>query len=198
MEKLTDGQIIELVRQGRMDVYRILIDRHKSYIYTLIYQMVDHAETAEDLTQEVFVKMYRTISGFRGDAKFTTWLYRLTVNVVQDYRRSLRRTPLMNVMSKMKDWITSNESQPEHQLIAQEERDLKWRLIAELPDKYRLILVLHYLKEFTYQEIAEITELPIKTIETRLYRAKKILKERWMEVECIDQQKFETQEKITV
>jgi RNA polymerase sigma factor (sigma-70 family) len=198
VEKLTDGQIIELVRQGRMDVYRILIDRHKSYIYTLIYQMVDHAETAEDLTQEVFVKMYRTVSGFRGDAKFTTWLYRLTVNVVQDYRRSLRRTPLMNVMSKMKDWITSNETQPEQQLIAREERDLKWRLVAELPDKYRFIVVLHYLKEFTYQEIAEITELPIKTIETRLYRAKKILKERWMEVDCIDQQKFETQEKLTV
>ncbi|TCZ73404.1 RNA polymerase sigma factor [Paenibacillus albiflavus] len=197
MEQLTDEQIIEQVRQGQMEVYRMLVDRHQGYIYTIIRQMVDHTETAEDLTQEVFVKMYRSIEGYRGDAKLTTWLYRLTVNVVQDYRRSLKRRPLQSAMAKVKDWLSYNEAQPEEQIISREERDLKWQLIAELPDKYRLILILHYLKEFSYQEIAEITQMPIKTIETRLYRAKKMLQERWMEVERIDYQKYNTQEKIT-
>lgn len=170
-----------------MDAYRILIDRHKNYIYTLIYQMVNHAETAEDLSQEVFVKLFRTISQFRGQSKFTTWLYRLTVNIVQDYRRSIKGKSFLNLIDKMKEWLPSSDSLPEQQIIAKEERDLKWQLIGELPEKYRLILILHYLKEFSYQEIAEITELPTKTIETRLYRAKKMLKERWMEVARSDQ-----------
>jgi RNA polymerase sigma factor (sigma-70 family) len=182
MEQLTDEQWIDQIRQGDDEAYRSLIERHKHYIYTLVYRMVEHRETAEDLTQEIFIKLYRSLDHFRGDSKFTTWLYRLTVNVVTDYRRSQKRKPHETIVDKLKGWFGKREEEPEEVALQKEEQRVVQQLLSELPDKYRLIIYLYHYKQLSYQEISEATQLPLKTIETRLYRGKALLKQKWQEV----------------
>ena len=182
MEQLTDEQLIDQIRQGDDEAYRLLIERHKHYIYTLVYRMTQHRETAEDLTQEVFIKLYRSLIYFRGESKFTTWLYRLAANVVTDYHRAQKLRPHQTLVDKLKGWFSSREEEPEAVAIQKEEQHTVQRLLSELPDKYRLILYLYHYKQLSYQEISEVTELPLKTIETRLYRGKALLKQKWQEV----------------
>ncbi|MDF2649644.1 MAG: polymerase sigma70 factor [Paenibacillus sp.] len=188
MDKMTDEQLIDRVRQGHSDAYRVLVERHKSYIYTLVYRMVGHKETAEDLTQEVFVKLFRSLAHFRGDAKFTTWLYRMTTNLVTDFRRSQKRKPYEALLDKMKGWFTDAREQPEEMAMLKDEQERMQALLSELPDKYRLIMYLFHYKQLSYQEMSEVTGLPVKTLETRLYRGKAMLKEKWLEVNSRDSQ----------
>jgi RNA polymerase sigma factor (sigma-70 family) len=187
MEQLTDEQLVDQIRQGDEEAYRFLVERHKQYIYTLVYRMVEHRETAEDLTQDIFIKLYRSLAQFRGDAKFTTWLYRLTSNLVTDYRRAQRRKPYEAIMDKMKGWFSNRQEEPEAVALQKEERQTVHKLLSELPDKYRLIIYLYHYKQLSYQEISDITQLPLKTIETRLYRGKSLLKQKWQEVRNLEQ-----------
>ncbi|MDQ0878529.1 RNA polymerase sigma factor (sigma-70 family) [Paenibacillus sp. V4I3] len=189
MDKMTDEQLIDRVRQGHSDAYRVLVERHKSYIYTLVYRMAPHKETAEDLTQEVFVKLFRSLAHFRGDAKFTTWLYRMTTNLVTDFRRSQKRKPYEALLDKMKGWFTDAREQPEEMAMLKDEQERMQALLSELPDKYRLIMYLFHYKQLSYQEMSEVTGLPMKTLETRLYRGKAMLKEKWLEVNADDSQR---------
>ncbi|NRF95495.1 sigma-70 family RNA polymerase sigma factor [Paenibacillus frigoriresistens] len=147
MDKMTDEQLIDRVRQGHSDAYRVLVEGHKSYIYTLVYRMVGHKETAEDLTQEVFVKLFRSLAHFRGDAKFTTWLYRMTTNLVTDFRRSQKRKPYEALLDKMKGWFTDAREQPEEMAMLKEDQERMQALLSELPDKYRLITQLSHLRK---------------------------------------------------
>jgi RNA polymerase sigma factor (sigma-70 family) len=182
MEQMTDEQLVEVVRQGNREAYRALVERHKNYVFTLIYRMVNHRETSEDLAQEVFLKLYRSLEHFRGDARFTTWLYRMTVNLVTDYRRAQARRPVENMLDKVKEWAGSRSEQPEAQAMLREERRTMQDLVAELPDKYRMVIYLYHFRQMSYQEIAQVMQLPVKTVETRLYRGKAMLKEKWLEV----------------
>jgi RNA polymerase sigma factor (sigma-70 family) len=198
MEQLTDEQLVDQIRQGDEEAYRFLIERHKKYIYTLVYRMVEHRETAEDLTQDIFIKLYRSLAQFRGDAKFTTWLYRLTANLVTDYRRAQRRKPYEAIKDKMKGWFGNRQEEPEAVALQKEEQQTVQKLLSELPDKYRLILYLYHYKQLSYQEISEVTQLPLKTIETRLYRGKSLLKQKWQEVHNLEQSASERSTASTI
>lgn len=183
MEQLTDDDLVDRVRQGSQEAYRILVDRHKAYVFTLIYRKVGQRETAEDLAQEVFIKLYRSLDRFRGESAFATWLYRLTVNAVTDYLRTKRRRPLEAVIDQVKGWFAADRRQePEQRFLAEEERDTMAKLLLKLPAKYRDVIDLYHYKQMTYQEIALLLQLPVKTVETRLYRGKAMLKELWLEV----------------
>lgn len=160
----------------------MLVQRHQTYVYTLILRMVEHPQTAEDLSQEVFLKLYRTLVQYRGEAKFTTWLYRLTVNLVQDYRRSQRRKPLEAMLDKVRNWFGDRAAEPEQQVVRQEEEAHLQAMLASLPDKYRIMMYLYHYRQLSYREIADIMQLPLKTVETRLYRGKTMLKQKWIEV----------------
>ncbi|MDF2927398.1 MAG: polymerase sigma70 factor [Paenibacillaceae bacterium] len=182
MEQLTDQALADYVRQGSRDAYAVLVDRHKKYVLTLIRCRVAEWETAEDLAQEVFIKLYRFLPGFKGDCQFTTWLYRLTLNTVRDYLRANRRQPATALLEAVRGWFGESRNQPEEQIILQEERETVAKVLRLLPDKYRDILYLCHYRQMTYAEIAALLDLPVKTVETRLYRAKKLLKHQWLEV----------------
>jgi RNA polymerase sigma factor (sigma-70 family) len=182
MGSMADEQLVDLIRQGDEAAYRTLMERYQDYVYTLIYRMVDHRETAEDLTQEVFLKLFRAIERFRGDSLLKTWIYRLTVNLVADYRRSRKRRPYEAILDKVKGWFGDRKEEPEAKALEKEERQTVQDLLAALPYKYKLVLYLYHYKQLTYQEISDVTGLPIKTVETRLYRGKMMLKQKWLEV----------------
>ncbi|MBP1157113.1 RNA polymerase sigma factor (sigma-70 family) [Paenibacillus sp. PvR052] len=109
-------------------------------------------------------------------------MYRLTVNLVSDYRHSRSRRPYEAVLDKVKSWFGDRKHEPEARAVQKEDQQTMPTLLAGLPEKYRSIMILYHYKHLTYQEISEAIGLPVKTIETRLYRGKALLKEKWLEV----------------
>lgn len=182
MEHLADEALVDRVRQGDKDAYRILVDRHRSGVFSLIRCRVDSIETAEDIAQDVFIKLYRSLGGFRGDSKLATWLYRLTLNAVSDHLRAVRRRPVLAVLDTVKGWLGDPAEQPEEQALVREERETVVSLLRQLPGKYREALFLYHYRQLTAPEIAQLLDLPVKTVETRLYRGKSLLKQQWLEV----------------
>lgn len=181
MEQKTDEDLVELVRQGNPEAYRVLVDRHKQSVFSLIRCKVESRETAEDLAQEVFLKVYRSIPGFREDARFGTWLYRIALNTAADYLRSRRRRPVTAMLDTVKGWFADSGNQPEEQVLLREERESAVKALLRLPEKYRNILFLHLIRQMPCREISELLDLPVKTVETRLYRGKSLLKQQWQE-----------------
>ncbi|MDF2668584.1 MAG: polymerase sigma70 factor [Paenibacillus sp.] len=177
----TDERLALAAGTGDLAAFRELVERHKGYIFTLLIQMIGHRETAEDLSQEVFLKLHRALGQFRGDAKFSTWLYRIAANTVTDYKRSRANNPLLKLLRFGRDRAAPIDDNPEQRAVAKEGQEQMQQLISKLPDKYKLILFLYFYKQLSVQEIAVIAELPVKTVETRLLRGKAKLKQKWME-----------------
>ncbi|MFK7694398.1 RNA polymerase sigma factor [Paenibacillus sp. HJGM_3] len=182
----SDEQLALQAGRGDPLAFRELVERHKSYIFTLLIQLIGHRETAEDLAQEVFLKLYRSLPQFRAEAKFTTWLYRIAANTAVDYKRANSRNPLLKLLRLGRDptaMPTANpvDEDPERSAVAKEAQALMQRLVGGLPDKYKLILFLYHYRQLSVQEIAAIAGLPVKTVETRLYRGRALLRDRWKE-----------------
>lgn len=182
MELAPDEELVVRVRQGDPDAFRQLVEKHQAFVYSIALQVAQRREAAEDIAQEVFLRLYRTIAGYRGEARFTTWLYRIAANAAADYMRQQRRRPAAVLLDRVKEWLADRREEPEAALLRKERQVSVQELLAGLPDKYRLILYLYHYRQLTYEEIGAICGLPVKTVETRLYRGRSMLKTKWQEV----------------
>lgn len=182
MGELTDEQLIGHVRQGSLEAFGVLVDRHKNGIFQFIRCRVEERETAEDLAQEVFLKLFRHLPDYRGEAGFSTWLYSLAINTVRDYLRKKKRRPVTTVLEAMKGWLGDSRQEPEAEAMRAEERETVAGLLGSLPLKYREVLYLYHYRQMSVAEAARLLQIPVRTAETRLYRGKQLLKERWLEV----------------
>lgn len=170
-------------QQGNMQAFAVLVDRHKGRVYRTLFQVVGDDQDAQDLAQEVFLKVYRNLSGYRGDAAFTTWLHRLTLNLAFDWLRARKRRPLQVPLSPPGDQedrpvleLASPEEGPEETALREDRRRQLREAISELPPDYREVVILHHIHHLSYQQIADRIGAPVRTIETRLYRARNMLK----------------------
>ncbi|BFH67041.1 MAG: RNA polymerase sigma factor [Paenibacillus dendritiformis] len=179
----SDEQLVQLILSGNKEGMRILVERHRPFVLTCICQTVQDRHLAEDIAQEVFVKVYRRLHTFRGDSKWTTWLYRLTRNQLIDSLRRQRRGAADRLEP---DTIVAlphqdEEAMPEEWVIKRERCEQVRRTLGSLPDKYRTVMVLYHMRQRSYAEIAEQLKMPVRTVETRLYRAKALFKNVWNE-----------------
>lgn len=184
-----DEVLVQKIKAGDTDSFETLVSRHQRKIFAFIYRMTVSQEDARDLTQEVFIQVFRSLDKFRGDAKFSTWLYRLAANKSLDFlRRNKKAVPLdLNLRADavdlpgragLPDRNGAPDNNPEQMYLREEKVRRLRRMIAGLPDRYRVALVLYHYENLSYQQIAEALEVPLKTVATRLYRAKLILKEK--------------------
>lgn len=177
---MNDEYIIRLVLNGQVEAYSELVDRYKNMIYDLCYKYSYDYNEAQDLSQETFIKAYRKLESFRSCSSFSTWLYRIGVNTCIDWTRKNKRTP--STISIDEDQYTerlpSQSPAPEELIVSTERRELVRSVIHDLPEKYRTVIILYNYKNLSCGEISQILGIPIKTVETRLYRAKKMLKEK--------------------
>jgi RNA polymerase sigma factor (sigma-70 family) len=184
---LSDEELLGLTAQGNMGAFGQLIERHKDRVYRVVYRMVGHEQDAQDLAQDVFLRAYRSLHTFRGDARFTTWLHRLTVNLTLDWLRSRGRRPVQVPLETEGDdgstysHIPSDEPTPEEQVLRQQRRQELLAAVEGLSPDYREVVVLHHFQGLSYQSIAERLGCPVRTVETRLYRARQQLKRVLME-----------------
>ena len=173
---MTDLEIVREILAGRKDLFADLIDRYKGLVFGLIQTALrDGTGEAEDLAQEVFLKAYRALPQFRGEASFSTWLYRIALNQLKDRMRA-RRPETVELASIAERAAEDPGRTPEETVVSMEYRLLIQRSLAELPENYRQALYLYHYHDLSYAEIGARLGVPARTIETRLYRAKKMLR----------------------
>ncbi len=171
---IRESELLDRARRSDQRAFAVLVRRHQGKIRGLLLRLTASRTLADDLAQEVFLRAYRALPGFEGRSSFSTWTYRIAYNVFLNYRtRSRAHLSLPEGMEGDASVSASDES-PGHS-------DLKSDLsqaIASLPPRYRAVVVLYYLRDVTYREIAEILELPIGTVKTHLHRARALLRTR--------------------
>lgn len=170
--------LLERCRQGDAEAFAQLVAGQQDYVYTLARRMLRDPDEAADLTQEVFVQVWRGLPEFRGEARFRTWLYRIVVNRGINRLRKLRRRPgTVSLDPQVANQLPGQQSDPHIEAWQSERRTLLWNQVDRLPDKYRLVLTLYYQHEMSCAEIAQILQAPIGTVKTHLHRARKALAE---------------------
>ncbi len=181
---MTDDQlIIKRIRNGDVDAFRQLVEKHHKRVVHICLSLVHQVEDAEDLAQEVFIEVFKSVDNYRGDAAVSTWLYRLSVNKSLDFIRSANRQKrgkgLVTNLEKVELERHPLEQAPlaSDQMEAEERRRLLHWGIEQLPDRQKLAITLSKLDELNQQEVAEIMGTSVSSVESLLVRGKKRLKE---------------------
>ena len=177
MEDVHERELVERCRSGDERAFQELVDRHKDLVFALIARTVQDRSRAEDLAQDVFLRVHRGLPYFRGEARLSTWIYRIVANVcLQDHGRALKTSSLDEARAGQAVSVA------DRQFTDLEVRDRLEKAIARLPANYRLLIAAHYLRGVQYEELAEALQLPLGTVKTQLYRAKQQLR-RLLETE---------------
>ncbi len=168
-------ELIERAQQGDMSAYGELMNLHHRTVEKFAFQCGVQADDVQDVTQEVFIKLYRFLHQFHRD-RFTTWLYKITLNAARDYYRKENREKDKEL--KLQDepsYGAPVRSAEDRILVFEEDRELH-QAIQLLEEKYRIPIVLYYFQELTYEQIGEVMNIPLATVKTRLLRSKEQLK----------------------
>ena len=155
-------------------MFELLVSRYKNLVYSIILRMTNDAEEANDLAQEVFIKVYRNLDKYQPDYKFSTWIMRITTNLVIDSRRKNKHTTV-----SVDEMITepSTDWGPEQGYLEQEKINEVMTALNSLPDMYKVPIILFHQQGLSYQEISEIINEPLSKVKNRIFRARKMLKE---------------------
>ena len=176
-EKLIDGAVIEACRQGDRDAFQLLFETYKDRVFSIaVYSAGGDRAVADDVTQQIFLKLFTAIRQFRGDSEFTTWLYRLVVNACVDERRRRKRwLPWGDGVATTQS--TDGRAQ-EQQFDSLEISETVREAIAELKPKFRLPILLKYIEGLSYDEIATVMGCSKGTVASRLNRGHSQLAKR--------------------
>lgn len=178
---MDDENLIIQIRNGNTNALRFLVDKHKNLVWHMVLRMVNQQEDAEDLCQDVFLRVFREIKKFRGDSKLSTWIASIAYNVCVDYIRKKGRekvfatddlTPLMR--GKISPENTAGN------MSREELKKMVHHVIAGMPVQYRTVITLYHLQECSYREIEEITGMPEGTVKSYISRAREIIREKML------------------
>ena len=171
------AEIVEACRAGDRDAFRALYEMYKDRVYSIaIYYFHGDSAAASDVTQQVFLKLMTSIRQFRGDAEFSTWLYRIVVNACTDASRR-RKVAAVDTDPSLLETFAAAGSQEEDYTRTQKERSVR-DAVAELPAKFRIAVLLRYFDDLSYEQMAEALQCSMGTVASRLSRGHKILAER--------------------
>jgi RNA polymerase sigma-70 factor (ECF subfamily) len=176
----SDEDLVARSVAGDTDSFNELVRRWERPIYALAYRQIGREEDARDVCQETFLRAYRALGGFRGQAKFSSWLYRIALNLCRDWLRRERRAPMVQVPEDVDvaDLVAARapvESFEEHVARRALGRAVR-RALARLPEEQRTVIVLKEYHGLTFQEIAELVGCPLSTVKTRLYQGLVVLR----------------------
>ncbi len=176
----TDEELVARSMSGDAESFNQLVLRWERPIYALAYRVIGRDEDARDVVQETFLRAFRALPGFKGQAKFSSWLYRIALNLCRDWIRRRRRTPVVEAPEGVDIIELAAEQGPVESiedLVARREMS---RVVAEgmqrLPEEQRTAIVLKEYHGLTFQEIAELQGCPLSTVKTRLYQGLSVLR----------------------
>lgn len=182
-----EADIIQRARQGDERALDALVQRYWKAVYNLAYRLCGNPDDASDIVQETFLRVYHALPNFRGDANFSTWLYRIVTNVFLDERKKqrVRAHSSLEELVDLEDSSVARQIQdptpgPEIITLHTERAEIIQKAVLALPANQRLMIGLYHFQNRSYEEIAEILQLPIGTVKSRLNRARLALKNKLM------------------
>jgi RNA polymerase sigma-70 factor (ECF subfamily) len=177
---MEENRLVELSKKGDEEAFGTLVNRYKKKVFNLAYSFTKDRETADDLAQEVFIKVYYALDKFRFQSGFGTWLYRIAVNHTKDHLRKRKKEKFISF-----DVLGREPSQADNEIQKKEKaqeladrKKLLYRAMKSLPEKHRVILTLRDIQGHSYEEIADILKLSQGTVDSRLHRARKMLRKK--------------------
>lgn len=180
---MDDSDLIAQVKDGNTNAFRFLVDKHKNLVWHLVFRLINQREDAEDLCQDIFIRVFKDIGKFRGESKLSTWIGTIAYNTCIDHLRK---------KSREKVYSTDKMRLVEFGKMSQETASAKvdklyikkvvHKVIEAMPVHYRIVITLYHLEEMSYKEIEEITGMPEGTVKSYLNRSRQILRERVMQL----------------
>jgi RNA polymerase sigma-70 factor (ECF subfamily) len=176
----SDEELVSRSIGGDLDSFNQLVLRWERPIYSLAYRVIGREEDARDVCQETFLRAFRALNGFRGQAKFSSWLYRIALNLCRDWVRRERRTPVVQAPEDVEVLELAAVYEPGasiEDLVARRELTrVVERAMSRLPEEQRTAIILKEYHELTFQEIADLVGCPLSTVKTRLYQGLAVLR----------------------
>lgn len=175
-----EDQLVKASQTGDQEAFALLVWQYQRRVFNLSLRLVHDYDEASEITQEAFVAAWQGLPGFRREARFSTWLYRITYHCgMRQLEKQKRDRTLRDAMAAEQSVSSRGQGKPLEDAIEQHEQQALLRVgLEQLPAHYRLILILRDLQQMTYQEIASRLALPMGTIKTHLFRARHLLKQR--------------------
>ena len=177
---MSDEDLVARSMGGDLDSFNQLVLRWERPIYALAYRVIGREEDARDVAQETFLRAFRALGGFKGQAKFSSWLYRITLNLCRDWIRRERRTPVAQAPEGVDIIELAGEATPAESIEDLVTRKELGRAVAKamanLPDEQRTAIILKEYHGLTFQEIADLLDCPLSTVKTRLYQGLTVLR----------------------
>ncbi|MCB9392018.1 MAG: sigma-70 family RNA polymerase sigma factor [Calditrichaeota bacterium] len=176
-----DLALIERIRSGDEHAFAELIDQYKGLVLNLVARMSGRVENAEDLAQEVFIRVWKGLHNFRGECKLSTWVYRIALNLaIAESKTARSRSQFYDIddptVERGPQFVSDGEENPYADEVLLKEQMI--RLLPNMPEKHRQAVVLFYLKQLSYNEISEIMDVPVGTVKSYLFRGKAWLREQ--------------------
>jgi RNA polymerase sigma-70 factor (ECF subfamily) len=175
---MNEWTLIEQLKQGDEAAFKTIVDTWQNMVYNTALGIVQNAEDAEDITQEVFVQVYQSISSFKGDSKFSTWLYRIAITKSLDHERRKKRKKRFAFVKSL--FGEENEAaihppdfnHPGVVLDKKEDAATLFSVISMLPENQKIAFTLHKLEGLSYQEVSEVMKTTVSSVESLMHRAK--------------------------
>lgn len=168
-----DYDLILEVLSGHQFAFEVLLNRYKNLVYSVILRMMSDKEEANDQAQEVFIKVYKNLAKYNVEFKFSTWIMKITTNHIIDYRRKNRIET-----ADIETAILPPTPSAEDDFLAKEQSETLSDMVENLPEMYKIPIVLYHQQGLSYQEISEIVNEPMSKVKNRIFRGRKILREK--------------------
>lgn len=185
LREFTDGELIAKAITGREDSFEEIVRRYQRPITGYVYRMLGNYDASLDVTQEIFIKVYNSMSKYSSEYKFSTWLYKISHNAAIDYMRR-HSVYEQSLEVENEDGVYQIQFESKRLSPEQERERSEWReeienVVKCLPTGYRELIILRHTHDLSYDEIAEITNLPLGTVKNRLFRAREMMRELFIE-----------------
>ena len=179
-----DSVILEKIKNKDKQTLKLIFEEHINLVYKIVINVIKNRDYNDDITQEIFLRIYQKIHTFNGKSKLSTWIYKVAYNYCLDYKQRIRRNPIAN-SETLESWFdcADKEINPATTYAKKSRDEMLFTLIDKLPEKYRSVINLYYFKETDYNDIAEILNIPVGTVKTYLFRAKENLRKLYKKME---------------
>jgi RNA polymerase sigma factor (sigma-70 family) len=176
MRNLSDQEIIDSVRKGNSSDYSILVNRYKNKAFSMLNRMLKNEFDAEEILQDCFLKAYKSLNNFKGEAKFSTWFYRIVYNSALTKLSSQKRKTETE-MTSVEDYINLESEYNSNEIEKLDVNHLIHKTISKLPERYSAIITMFYLNEMTIDEISEAMGLTVSNVKVMLHRSRNALRD---------------------
>ncbi len=179
-----ESRLALLARKGDSRAFAELVNLYADKLYQLAFRLTGNRQEAEDVVQETFLRVYKHLDRYDETLKFSTWIYRIASNLCIDRLRKRRNVYSLDAQSGEHEdldgysMLPGDERTPESEVLLSETQQMVHRAIESLPLKYRTVVVLRYLQDLSLQEIAEVLDVPVTTVKTRVHRAREYMRRK--------------------